>query len=72
MSFSLPDCQKGLRDFLSLSSQTADLFPITAVSKGLSPGEIERIGGEDQEMTKCLAVGLTQAAKFITGNTKIS
>lgn len=28
-----------------------------------------RVRGEEQEMTKCLAVGLTQAAKFITGNT---
>lgn len=26
--------------------------------------------GEEEELTKCLAVGLTQAAKFITGNTE--
>lgn len=32
--------------------------------------ETGRTGGKGEEMTKCLAVGLTQAAEFITGNTE--
>lgn len=57
---------EGLERLLSLGSQRADLlFPITAVSKGLSPGEGKNRG----ERRRNDKVPRLRAAKFITGNT---